>query len=133
MADRSLQFFAKYVIDHGNGGTFKMNNLDGTPDRRREEQLLQRRVSLDRDLLLHVPVRQPDAPSKADRALLQARGSRGERVDSANPVSIDDASIQIQSVTLDGVPLTTFSATTREVTLAAGQGGKLRVVFAPAP
>jgi len=47
-------------------------------------------------------------------------------------VAIDDASIQIQSVTLDGAPLSTFSSATREVTLAAGQGGKLRVVFAPA-
>lgn len=48
------------------------------------------------------------------------------------PLAIDDASMQIQSVTLDGEPLTTFVATTREVTLAAGQGGKLRVVFGSA-
>ena len=43
----------------------------------------------------------------------------------------EDASMQIQSVTLDGAPLTTFSGPTRQVTLAAGQGGKLRVVFGP--
>jgi hypothetical protein len=50
-----------------------------------------------------------------------------------NPLAIDDASLQIQSVTLKGRPLTTFAGPAREVTLATGQGGKLSVVFSPAP
>jgi hypothetical protein len=57
----------------------------------------------------------------------------GKRVIQLTPVAIDAASIEIQAVTLDGVPLSTFSAATREVTLAPGQGGKLRVVFGPKP
>jgi hypothetical protein len=57
--------------------------------------------------------------------------STSQQVIQLNPVSIDDASLKIQSVTLDGQPFVNFSAATREVTLAAGQGGKLRVVFGP--
>jgi hypothetical protein len=58
--------------------------------------------------------------------------TNAQRVIQLTPLAIDDASIHIQSVTLDGAPFTHFTSATREITLAAGQGGKLRVVFGPA-
>jgi mannose/cellobiose epimerase-like protein (N-acyl-D-glucosamine 2-epimerase family) len=133
MADRALQFFAKYVIDRSNGGTFKMNNLNGTPTDGVKSNFYNVEYHstetfyftyLYGNLMLH---RQPVA------LYYKLAAASAQRVIQLTPVAIDDASLQIQSVTLDGAPLTTFSAATREVTLAAGQGGKLRVVFAPAP
>ena len=47
MADRSLQFFAKYVIDHDKRWHVQDEQPQRHSDRRREEQLLQRRVPLD--------------------------------------------------------------------------------------
>jgi mannose/cellobiose epimerase-like protein (N-acyl-D-glucosamine 2-epimerase family) len=133
MADRSLLFFAKYVIDHANGGTFKMNNINGTPTDGVKSNFFNVEYHstetfyftyLYGNLMLH----------RAPVALYyKLTKDTVPRVIQLNPVAIDDASIRIQSVTLDGAPLTTFSASTREVTLAAGQGGKLRVVFGPAP
>jgi hypothetical protein len=131
MADRSLQFFAKYVIDHGNGGTYKMNNINGTPTDSVKSNFFNVEYHstetfyftyLYGNLMLQ---RTPIA------LYYKLAATAAERVIQLNPVAIDDASMQIQAVTLDGAPLTTFSAATREVTLAAGQGGKLRVVFGP--
>jgi len=133
MADRSLLFFAKYVIDHNSGGTFKMNNLNGTPTDGVKSNFYNVEYHSTEtfyftymygNLMLH---RTPIA------LYYKLAATPAQRVVQLTPVAIDEASIQIQSVTLDGVPLTTFSPATREVTLAAGQGGKLRVVFAPAP
>ncbi len=130
MADRSLQFFADYVIDHTYGGTYKMNSISGAPTDGKSNFFNVEYHSTETffftylygSLMLH---REPVAlyyriPASATQQVLQL-----------NPVAIDDASLQIQSVTLDGVPLTTFTGPSREVTLAAGQGGKLRVVFGP--
>ena len=133
MADRSLQFFSKFVIDHTNGGTYKMNNLNGTPTDGVKSNFYNVEYHstetfyftyLYGNLMLR---RSPIA------LYYKLAASTAQRVVQLSPVAIDDASIQIQSVTLDGAPLTTFSAATREVTLAAGQGGKLRVVFGPTP
>jgi len=133
MADRALQFFAKYVIDHTNGGTFKMNNLDGTPTDGVKSNFYNVEYHSTEtfyftyiygNLMLH---RTPIA------LYYKVAAATAQRVIQLTPVAIDDASIRIQSVTLDGAPLTTFSASTREVTLAPGQGGKLRVVFGPTP
>jgi mannose/cellobiose epimerase-like protein (N-acyl-D-glucosamine 2-epimerase family) len=131
MADRALQFFVNYVIDHTNGGTYKMNTIQGAPADGKSNFYNVEYHSTETfyftylygNLLLH---RTPVAlyyrvPASANQQVLQL-----------NPVSVDDASLQIQSVTLNGSPLTTFSASSREVTLVAGQGGKLRVVFGPA-
>ena len=132
MADRALQFFSTYVIDHTNGGTYKMNNLNGTPTDGIKSNFFNVEYHstetfyftyLYGNLMLH---RTPIA------LYYKVAATSAQRVIQLTPVAIDDASIQIQSVTLDGAPLNTFSAATREVTLAAGQGGKLRVVFAPA-
>jgi hypothetical protein len=133
MADRSLLFFDKYVIDHSNGGTFKMNNINGTPTDGVKSNFYNVEYHstetfyftyLYGNLMLH----------RAPVALYyKLAATTAQRVIQLNPLAIDDASIQIRSVTLDGVPLTTFSPSSREVTLAAGQGGKLRVVFGPAP
>ncbi|MEI9936217.1 MAG: AGE family epimerase/isomerase [Pseudomonadota bacterium] len=133
MADRSLQFFAKYVIDHTNGGTYKMNNINGTPTDGIKSNFYNVEYHSTEmfyftyiygNLMLH---RTPIA------LYYKVAATSAQRVIQLTPIAIDDASIQIQSVTLDGAPLATFSASTREVTLAAGQGGKLRVVFGPAP
>jgi len=133
MADRSLQFFSKYVIDHTNGGTFKMNNLNGTPTDGVKSNFYNVEYHstetfyftyLYGNLMLH---RRPVA------LYYKVAAATAGRTIQLTPVAIDDASIRIQSVTLDGAPLDTFSPTTREVTLAAGQGGKLRVVFGPSP
>jgi len=132
MADRALQFFSTYVIDHTNGGTYKMNNLNGTPTDGIKSNFFNVEYHstetfyftyLYGNLMLH---RTPIA------LYYKVAATSAQQVIQLTPLAIDDASIQIQSVTLDGAPLNTFSAATREVTLAAGQGGKLRVVFAPA-
>jgi len=133
MADRSLQFFSKYVIDHNSGGTFKMNNLNGTPTDGIKSNFYNVEYHstetfyftyLYGNLMLR---RQPVA------LYYKLAAAPAQRVIQLTPLAIDDDSIQIQSVTLDGAPLTSFSAAKREVTLAAGQSGKLRVVFGPVP
>jgi hypothetical protein len=131
MADQSLQFFADYVIDHTYGGTWKLNNLDGSPASGKSNFFNVEYHSTEMfyfvymygNLMLHrnpVTLYYKIAPSSAQQVIL------------LNPLAIDDASLQIKSIALDGAPLTSFNAATREVTLAAGQGGKLRVVFGPA-
>ncbi|HEY5372348.1 MAG TPA: AGE family epimerase/isomerase, partial [Polyangiaceae bacterium] len=133
MADRALSFFDKYVIDHTYGGTYKMNNIDGTTTDGVKSNFYNVEYHstetfyftyLYGNLMLH---RTPVA------LYYKVAATTAQRVIQLTPIAIDDASIQIQSVTLDGAPLTTFTSSTREVTLAAGQGGKLRVVFGPAP
>ncbi len=132
MADRGLQFFTQYVIDHTNGGTWKMNNLDGTPSGNSKSNLYNVEYHstetfwftyLYGNLLLH---REPVA------LYYMIPAAETEQTVQLNPVAVDEDSLQIQSVTLDGSPLETFDGPNREVTLAAGQGGKLRVVFGPA-
>jgi len=133
MADRSLQFFARYVIDATYGGTYKMNNLNGTPTDGVKTNFYNVEYHstetfyftyLYGNLMLH---RRPIA------LYYELPAAPSTRVIQLTPVALDAASIEIQSVKLDGVPLSTFSAATREVTLASGQGGKLRVVFGPKP
>ena len=132
MADRGLQFFAQYVIDDTHGGTWKLNNLDGTPSGSSKSNLYNVEYHstetfwftyLYGNLLLH---REPVA------LYYMVAASETEQTIQLNPVAVDDESLQIQSVTLDDESLDTFDGPSREVTLAAGQGGKLRVVFGPA-
>jgi mannose/cellobiose epimerase-like protein (N-acyl-D-glucosamine 2-epimerase family) len=132
MADRALQFYDAYVIDHERGGTYKLNDISGNPIDGKSNFYNVEYHSAELfyftyvygNLLLH---RTPIA------LYYMIPATSSEQVIQLNPVAVDDASLQIQSVTLDGAPLTSFTAPTREVTLAAGQGGKLHVVFAPAP
>lgn len=131
MADRSLSYMVTNVVDHVNGGTYKMNNIDGTPKstQKGNEYNVEYHsaetfyfVYLYGNLMLHrrpVTLYYKVAPSVSPQ-LLQL-----------NPVAIDNAALQIKSVQLDGAPLTTFSGATREVMLEAKQGGKLAVVFGP--
>jgi mannose/cellobiose epimerase-like protein (N-acyl-D-glucosamine 2-epimerase family) len=132
MADRGLQFFSAYVIDKQYGGTWKLNNLDGTPSGTSKSNLSNVEYHstetfwftyLYGNLMLH---RKPVA------LYYLLPSSDTEQIIQLNPVAIDDHSLQIQSATLDGTPLETFEGPTRTVTLASGQGGKLRVVFGPA-
>jgi mannose/cellobiose epimerase-like protein (N-acyl-D-glucosamine 2-epimerase family) len=131
MADRSLQFFYTYVIDHTNGGTYKLNSITGgvldtvkgnfyNVEYHSTETFYFTYLygSL---MLQRIPV----------ALYYKVPASTIQQVVQLTPVGLDDASMRIRSVTLNGVPLTTFSASTREVTLAAGQGGKLYVVFGP--
>ncbi len=132
MADRALQFFVKYVVDHANGGTYKMNSITGepTPDTPKSNFYNVEYHSTETfyftylygNLLLH---HRPVALH------YRVAASATPQILQLNPVAVDDASLHILSVTLDGRPLRTFSGSTREVRLAAGQGGKLRVVFGP--
>jgi mannose/cellobiose epimerase-like protein (N-acyl-D-glucosamine 2-epimerase family) len=132
MADRALQFYDAYVIDHERGGTYKLNDISGNPIDGKSNFYNVEYHSTELfyftyvygNLLLH----------RAPIALYyMIPATSSEQMIQLNPVAVDDASLQIQSVTLDGAPLTTFTAATREVTLPAGSGGKLHVVFAPAP
>ena len=133
MADRSLQFFYRYVVDHTNGGTYKMNSITGEPTdfikgnfynvEYHSTETFYFTYLYGSLMLRRVPV----------ALYYKVAASTNQRVIQLNPLAIDDASLQIQSVTLNGQPLTTFAGPTREVTLAAGQGGKLRVVFSPTP
>lgn len=132
MADRSLSYMVTNVVDHVNGGTYKMNNIDGSPKttQKGNEYNVEYHsaetfyfVYLYGNLMLHrrpVTLYYRVAPSPNPQVL------------QLNPVAIDNASLQIKSVMLDGAPLTTFSGPTRELTLEANQGGKLAVVFGPA-
>ncbi|HEY5954971.1 MAG TPA: AGE family epimerase/isomerase [Polyangiaceae bacterium] len=131
MADRALQFFSNYVIDHTYGGTYKMNTVTGAPTGDPKSNFYNVEYHstetfyftyLYGNLMLH---RTPVA------LYYQVAALPNQQVIQLNPVAIDDASLQIRSVTLNGLPLGTFQGPTREVTLAAGQGGKLRVVFGP--
>jgi hypothetical protein len=131
MADRSLQFFYDYVIDHTNGGTYKMNSVTGGVLDSAKGNFFNVEyhstetfyfVYLYASLMLN---RSPVA------LYYKIPAATSQQTFTLTPLGIDDASMKIQSVTLDGNPLTTFTALTREVTLAAGQGGKLRVVFGP--
>jgi len=133
MADRSLQFFAKYVIDQTNGGTYKMNNLNGTPTDGVKSNFYNVEYHSTETFYFTYLYGNLMLRRKPVALYYKIGAASAEQVIQLNPVSIDDASIQIQAVTLDGVPLTTFSAAKREVTLAAGVGGKLRVVFGLAP
>ena len=133
MADRSLLFFAKNVIDHTNGGTYKMNNVNGTPTDGVKSNFYN--VEYHSTETFYFTYLYGNLMFRRSPIALYYKlpASTVQRVIQLNPVAIDDASLQIKSVTLDGAPLSTFSAATREVTLAAGQGGKLRVVFGPTP
>jgi mannose/cellobiose epimerase-like protein (N-acyl-D-glucosamine 2-epimerase family) len=132
MADRALQFFVTYVVDHTNGGTYKLNQVTGEPADGKSNffnaeyhstELFYFAYLYGNLLLYRTPV----------ALYYRLAASSSQQVIQLNPLAIDDASaLSIQAVTLDGTPLTTFNATTREITLAPGQGGKLRVVFAPA-
>jgi mannose/cellobiose epimerase-like protein (N-acyl-D-glucosamine 2-epimerase family) len=131
MADRSMQFFYNYVIDHTNGGTYKMNSVTGgvldtvkgnfyNVEYHSTETFYF--TYLYGSLMLQ---RMPVA------LYYKVPASTIQQVVQLTPLGIDDASMKIKSVTLNGMPLDTFSSSTREVTLAAGQGGKLYVVFGP--
>ena len=133
MADRSLAFFVANVVDHVYGGTWKMNEVTGAPkgNSKSNEYNVEYHSTetfyftyLYGNLLLQ---RRPVT------LYYKIAAAPNQQVVQLNPVSIDDASLQIQSVTLDGVPLATFAGQTREVTLAANQGGKLAVVFGHGP
>jgi len=131
MADRALQFFVDHVIDHTYGGTYKMNTITGGVSDASKGNFYNVEYHstetfyftyLYGNLMLHrAPV----------TLYYKIAASASQQVIQLNPVAIDDASLQIRSVELDGASLTTFTGPTREVTLAPGQGGKLRVVFGP--
>lgn len=133
MADRALQFFDRFVVDHTNGGTYKMNSITGEPldyikgnfynVEYHSTETFYFTYLYGSLMLRRVPV----------ALYYKVAASTSQQILQLNPLAIDDASLRIQSVTLDGQPLTTFTGPTREVTLVAGQGGKLRVVFSPAP
>ena len=133
MADRSLQFFSKYVIDHTHGGTYKMNNLNGTPTDGVKSNFYNVEYHSTETFYFTYLYGNLMLRRKPIALFYKFAATPVQRVVQLTPVAIDDASMQIQSVTLDGAPLTTFSAATREVTLAPGQGGKLRVLFGPTP
>jgi mannose/cellobiose epimerase-like protein (N-acyl-D-glucosamine 2-epimerase family) len=131
MADRALVFFNNYVIDHTNGGTFKMNSVTGGVIDSSKGNFYN--VEYHSTETFYFTYLYGSLMLKRQPVTLYYKfaPSASSQVIQLNPVAIDDASLKIQSATLDGQSFTTFSATTREVTLAAGQGGKLRVVFGP--
>jgi mannose/cellobiose epimerase-like protein (N-acyl-D-glucosamine 2-epimerase family) len=129
MADRSLQFFYDHVIDHTNGGTYKMNNVDGSAASSTKGNFYNVEYHSTETFYFTYLYASLMLQKTPVALYYKVPASPSQQVIQLNPVGIDDAAMKIQSVTLDGSPLTTFSGATREVTLAAGQGGKLRVVF----
>jgi mannose/cellobiose epimerase-like protein (N-acyl-D-glucosamine 2-epimerase family) len=133
MADRALVFFVEHVVDHVQGGTWKMNQISGAPkgNSKSNEYNVEYHSTetfyftyLYGNLMLHgrpVTLYYRVSPSTLQQTI------------QLNPVAIDNASLRIQSVTLNGTPFSGFSPLTREVTLAANQGGKLAVTFGRGP
>jgi hypothetical protein len=131
MADRALQFFYAYVIDHTNGGTYKMNSVTGGVIDSSKSNFYNVEYHSTETFYFTYLYGSLMLQRQPVTLYYKIASSTSQQVIQLNPVSIDDASLKIQSVTLDGQPFVNFSAATREVTLAAGQGGKLRVVFGP--
>jgi hypothetical protein len=131
MADQSLEFFANYVLDREDGGTYLRNSPDGAITNAAKGDAFKAEYHsaetfyfayLYGNLMLH---------RKPVTLYYQIPVTSAARTLQLNPVAIDDASLTIQSVTLDDAPLTAFSSNERTVTLNAGQGGKMKVTFAP--
>ena len=132
MADSSLQFFADHVLDRSLGGSFMMNAPSGSVLNSAKGDAFKAEyhaIELFYFAYLYGNLmyrREPVALHYKVPALGTQRTVR------LNPLAIDDDSLQITEVRLNGAVHSAFVGAAREVTLAAGQGGELRVVFAPA-
>jgi mannose/cellobiose epimerase-like protein (N-acyl-D-glucosamine 2-epimerase family) len=131
MADQSLEFFANYVLDHADGGSYMRNSPGGAVSNAAKGDAFKAEYHsaetfyfayLYGNLMLH---RRPVT------LYYQIPVTSSARTIKLNPVAIDDASLTIKSVTLDDTPFSAFSSRERTVTLNAGEGGKLKVTFAP--
>jgi mannose/cellobiose epimerase-like protein (N-acyl-D-glucosamine 2-epimerase family) len=129
VADRTLQFYFKYLPDTQYGGIFFQTNASGSVVRTDKgdqwegayhDVELAYHVYVDGNLLLWrrpVTLYYRFAPEGASRTLV------------LSPVALSDSRLRIEEVRLGGAPYADFDGTTRELRIPAGAGGVFAVTY----
>ena len=131
IADESLQFFFDHIYDDELGEGYVSVTADGstvTTDAMGDIYKgayhnieMSYFVYLYGNLLLHgTPV----------ELYYRFEPTAAARYIQLSPLAIEDGRLQIAAVELDGVSFTNFDATSRTISLAADEGGELKVTFA---
>jgi mannobiose 2-epimerase len=130
MADESLDFFMKYMVDNVNGeiymgtsadGKTVTNNTKGEPFKGsyHSNELGYYAYLYSNLYYLHQP---------ASLYYKFAASTETQNI-SLSPIPMEEGLLRIKSVTLDGNEFTTFDPATRTLNIAANQGGKFKVTF----
>ena len=129
MADTALEFFARFVIDQNGGGTYLMNTPSGDVFDAGKGNAF--KAEFHSAELFYYAYLYGSLMLKREPVTLYYKvpAAAGQQTLEFSPIEIDDPSLTIRSVRLDGTPITSFNADARTVTLQGSQGGELQITF----
>lgn len=130
MADESLDFFMKYMVDNVNGEIYMNTNSDGSrvTNNTKGEDFKGSYHSIELGYYAYLYsnlyyLHQPASLYYKFSAKPEAQNI------SLSPIPMEEGLLRIKSVTLDGNEFTTFNPSTRTLNIAANQGGKFKVTY----
>lgn len=130
MADESLDFFMKYMVDYENGEIFAMTSPDGLTvrDNTKGESFKASYHSNELGYYAYLYSNLYYLHKPATLYYKFAANAQAQNI-SLSPIPMEEGLLRIKSVTLDDFEFTTFDPVTRTLNIAANQGGKFKVTF----
>ncbi len=130
MADESLDFFMKYMVDHVNGEIFFNTSSDGqtVTNNTKGEPFKGSYHSIELGYYAYLYSNLYYLHQPASLYYKFAASPEAQNI-SLSPIPMEEGLLRIKSVTLDGSEFTTFDPVTRTLNIAANQGGKFKVTY----
>lgn len=130
MADESLSFFMKHMVDNVNGEIFSLLDAAGTTVRSDikgdDFKASYHSVELGYYAYLYSSLYYLHQPASL---YYKFAASGASQTISLSPIPMEEGLLRIKSVTLDGTDFVNFDPLTRTLNIAANQGGKFKVTF----
>ena len=134
MADESLNFFMKHIVDSINGEIFSQTNPNGLIVRNKTKgddfKASYHSTELGYLAYLYSSLYLLNKPANL---YYKFAPSEDARVITLKPIPIEDRCLSITSVTLDGEPFNDFDPASRSLFIAPNQGGKFKVTYESIP
>lgn len=130
MADESLDFFMKYMVDNVNGEIYMGRSADGktVTNNTKGEPFKGSYHSIELGYYAYLYSNLYYLHQPASLYYKFAATASAQNI-SLSPIPMEDGLLRIKSVTLDGNEFTTFNPATRTLKIAANQGGKFKVTY----
>jgi len=130
MADESLDFFMKYMVDKVNGEIYMTTNANGSTvvNNTKGEPFKGSYHSIELGYYAYLYSNLYYLHQPASLYYKFAAKSQAQNI-SLSPIPMEDGLLRIKSVTLDGNEFTNFDPATRTLNIAANQGGKFKVTY----
>jgi len=130
MADESLDFFMKYMVDQVNGEIYMTTNDNGSTvvNSTKGEPFKGSYHSIELGYYAYLYSNLYYLHQPASLYYKFAASPEAQNI-SLSPIPMEEGLLRIKSVTLDGNEFTSFDPVTRTLNIAANQGGKFKVTY----